>query len=444
MSMTSLPSYVRNSLSRIPSYSAEPQAYEQRLAWSGRNASSRPTAEFVKQSKSGGISLRLRDQEQNATLPVYGCGAIISGTIDLTKIDTVIGVEVKIEGSLHLKEIAEGGTTSHKLCLSRLTLWSRDRPSGTCPSSLPFSLSLPATFSDGKDAYSLPPTHEVHLSGVPGFRATIDYSVTANVQKAKSTSLLPIKNNNVVSTPFIYFPRSRPAVPLPSPLTTVRRSPGVTETPDWRCFESTMTAKTRRNQDITSKLYIPTSRVFCMREPIPFHLTFASSGQSLTAFLPYAPSTTSLSPRRPTRIQMLRQSSVDVRNPLVLDGTKTDIWSVVSIGEGTFRHCGDGADFMSFAGEIRINDDVRLSGFRAGGLFIKDCIVLSVHPPEPAKCPFTELRIVVPVRLTTDSWSTEGGVLLAGSEYSIPSSPSPEEGQVGHQRFGEYREGTPS
>ncbi|THH26819.1 hypothetical protein EUX98_g7367 [Antrodiella citrinella] len=198
MSVSSLPGYVRHtSLSRIPSYSAEPQAYEQRLAWTSRNPSARPTAEFVKQSKNGSISLRLKDQERNAALPVYGCGAIVSGAVDLTKVDTVIAVEVKIEGSLHLKEIAEGGTTSHKLCLSRLTLWSRDRHSEPCPSSLPFSLSLPATFSDGKDAYSLPPTHEVHLSGVPGFRATIDYSVTANVHKTKSASLLPIKNNPI-------------------------------------------------------------------------------------------------------------------------------------------------------------------------------------------------------------------------------------------------------
>lgn len=165
---------------------------------------------------------------------------------------------------------------------------------------------------------------------------------------------------------------------------------------------------------------------------------------------------------------------------------------------------------MSYVGEIRINDDVKLSGFRAGGLVIKvrqiysscsshssltfgfflfscpialprwlrlrsrfstsrlggnmaewyglalfamhscshvssvpqDCIVLTVHPPEPAKCPFTELRMVVPVRLTTDSWSTEGNVLVAGSEYSIPSSPSPDEGQFGPPGLGTYRDGS--
>lgn len=97
MSTTSLPSYnARHSQPRIPSYSAEPQAFEQRLAWSSRNTAHRPTAEFVKQSKGGIVSLHLKDQEHNVTLPVYGCGAVISGTVDLAKTDGVTAVEIKV------------------------------------------------------------------------------------------------------------------------------------------------------------------------------------------------------------------------------------------------------------------------------------------------------------------------------------------------------------
>ena len=66
-------------------------------------------------------------------------------------------------------------------------------------------------FTDGKDTYvgpmdnfisfknantilqPLPPTYEVHLSGVPGFRANIDYSITANLFKGKAAALLPVK-----------------------------------------------------------------------------------------------------------------------------------------------------------------------------------------------------------------------------------------------------------
>ena len=62
----------------------------------------------------------------------------------------------QVEGSLRLKEIAEGGTTSHKLCLSVVTLWSREADRRPCPASLSFSLTLPTTFSDGKETYVSP------------------------------------------------------------------------------------------------------------------------------------------------------------------------------------------------------------------------------------------------------------------------------------------------
>lgn len=80
---------------------------------------------------------------------------------------------------------------------------------------------------------------------------------------------------------------------------------------------------------------------------------FASSAISLAAFLPLGPTTTRLSGRQPTRVQLLRQTNVDVRyvvpvgsgaiaehcsrNEIVF-GTKTDIWQTVEIGEGAFRH----------------------------------------------------------------------------------------------------------
>ena len=37
----------------------------------------------------------------------------------------------------------------------------------------------------------------------------------------------------------------------------------------------------------------------------------------------------------------------------------------------------------------------------------KDCIVLSVSPPEGYKSPLSELRETIPVRLTTDAWAEE-------------------------------------
>lgn len=111
---------------------------------------------------------------------------------------------------------------------------------------------------------------------------------------------------------------------------------------------------------------------------------------------------------------------------------------------------GDGPTWIAFTGEIIISDQVKVTGFKAGGLTVKvrpthslfgffdttpyshrmqDCLLLSMTPPEPQKSPFTELRQVIPVRLTTDVWTANGtGIGAAAparssSEYSVPSSP---------------------
>lgn len=94
MSTTSLPGYFIPTYSRTPSYTAEPQAYEQRIALNRVQA--RPTGDFVKSSKSGGISLRLLFQDRNAEFPVYGCGSSVEGTVCLSKPDGVTAVELKV------------------------------------------------------------------------------------------------------------------------------------------------------------------------------------------------------------------------------------------------------------------------------------------------------------------------------------------------------------
>ena len=59
----------------------------------------------------------------------------------------------QVEGHLNLREIGEGGTTTYKLCLEKVTLWSKEADSESCPRTLEFSLTLPTTFSDDKDTY---------------------------------------------------------------------------------------------------------------------------------------------------------------------------------------------------------------------------------------------------------------------------------------------------
>jgi len=169
--------------------------------------------------------------------------------VELSKTDNVTSVEVKIEGLLQLQEIAEGGKSSRELCSNRLLLWTKgEQP---CPLSLTFSSRLPATFSDDYGTYPLPPTYECHLSGFPGFRATIEYSVSVAVNKGK-VNLFGLGSCSV-STRFTYLPRTRPSSPLPSLLSLATVAPGIILTPEWRCFTSTIKSK-KGEEDIEARV----------------------------------------------------------------------------------------------------------------------------------------------------------------------------------------------
>ncbi|TFK40766.1 hypothetical protein BDQ12DRAFT_679993 [Crucibulum laeve] len=434
MSTTSLPSYIAPSFTRTPSYSVEPHAYEQRLAQAD-GLRARPSGNFIKKSKNGDVRLRLNAQEDNITLPVYGSGGRVEGTIELSKTDGVTSVEVKIEGRLRLHEMGEGGMTTAKLCLDTALLWIKDPHNSVCPASHSFSLTLPSTFTYDDKTYPLPPTFFVKLSGLPGFTATIDYSVSATINRPNSVPhLVPLVKSKAlginlgattVSTPFVYRSRTRPARPVPPSLFPAEH--GFHVTSEWRTYESVLTMKNGSGQDITTKLHIPASRIFCMSQPIPFHLTLMSSAMSLAAYLPFGPTANVMSSRKVTRIQLMRQSTIDLTQKLVPGSARADIWRVDSIGEGSFKHAGDGPTWISFSGEIAVNDNLNVPGFRAAGLTVRDCILFTMTPLEPQRCPFMDLRQVIPVRLTTDPWTADGTGLgarnNAPSEYSIPSTP---------------------
>lgn len=52
----------------------------------------------------------------------------------------------------------------------------------------------------------------------------------------------------------------------------------------------------------------------------------------------------------------------------------------------------------------------------------QDFIELTMIPPDPHKAPFVEMRLVVPVRLTTDVWSTDGAGMIV-DEFTSPPTP---------------------
>jgi hypothetical protein len=91
MSTVSLPSY----LARPPSYALGRQGQGHRFTLVDRLGPQLSGA-FVKHSRGGDVFLRLNAQEDDASPPVYGSGALVEGTVELTKSEGVNSVEVKV------------------------------------------------------------------------------------------------------------------------------------------------------------------------------------------------------------------------------------------------------------------------------------------------------------------------------------------------------------
>ncbi|EIN12657.1 hypothetical protein PUNSTDRAFT_130913 [Punctularia strigosozonata HHB-11173 SS5] len=443
MSTTDLPSYpvTPPTFQRTPTYTHEPRAEEQRLAYSDpvRTLRARFDGNFVKQSPKGGVSLRLTQQLDGASLPLYGHGAAVEGFVDLAQIENVDSVEVKIEGCLKMQELAEMGKALHTLCLDKAVLW-RKGTSPSCPASLSFSLRLPPTFSDGKDNYPLPPSYECKMTGVPGFYASTTYSVTASVVRSKA-SLFALGSTAIVSTPFVYLPRTRPAAPLPEPLLMDHTLRGFPDWhPDWAVFKTQLECNVPdRERYIQCKLHVPNTRIFAITESIPFHLSFASRADTMATFQPFAPHISGASAsyggpaelppaksREKVRVQLLRRSYCDVRNEGA-NGAGRDMWRTDTIGEAIFDIAGEGPEWRAYDGHIVISDSVKVAGFKAGGLHVRDYMVLAMTPLDPPrtaktilreeqKAPFQPLWDAFEVRLTTDPWG-KGDEVEARPDY---------------------------
>jgi len=175
-------------------------------------------------------------------------------------------------------------------------------------------------------------------------------------------------------------------------------------------------------QDIAVKLYVPASRIFCASQGIPFHITLESNTFSLAAFSPHGPTTDPSRKLCATRLRLMRQSAVDVRRTTT-EGTNASIWRIDYIGEAAFRRVSERPTCVSFSGEIAI-EPIKVMGFNIPGLSVQDCIILTVTPPEGTKTPaFVGIREIIPIRLTTDSWTEDDrGIAVARRSLSVSLS----------------------
>jgi len=173
-----------------------------------------------------------------------------------------------------------------------------------------------------------------------------------------------------------------------------------------------MDSRSQYTNPITIKLFIPAGRTYSITTPIPFRLHITSSAFSLASFLPSSPTSPELSKGKKgfTRVYVIRQVSVDAQNAHSGD-VKTDIFKSLLGGEGDFRRLGDGPDWAAWEGEILLDTSVvKMGSFKAGGLWLRDMLILSIVPPNPTNSPLKDLRKAIPIRIVTEPHASQAAV----------------------------------
>lgn len=106
------------------------------------------------------------------------------------------------------------------------TLWSGDSANPTaCPSSVPFSLTIPSEFQRGNERYELPPSF---AASFPELSVSIGYSLTVRVVENRYPLVGFLRGSPSLRVVFNYRPRTRPAQPIlsnPAFLSSIKTSP---------------------------------------------------------------------------------------------------------------------------------------------------------------------------------------------------------------------------
>ncbi|KAF8500873.1 hypothetical protein F5888DRAFT_1677101 [Russula emetica] len=402
----------------VPAYSVVPRPSERILAASACTRRRTPLGVFVRSNNL--ITLALRDQDPDASMPTYGRHSVISGDIGLSRTQGVQSVYIKLEGRLHLGS-PEGQAANPTFFSVSYDVWRRSDKDGRslCPSMFPFKTVMPEGFTDNGTTRALPPTYNNPLSGVTtDIRAKCQYHLSVVVER-RGSKLAIWKLPKRLMVAFTYQPRTRPSQPvLSSPFPFLDTVKSVPE--EWFQITSTIAAKSVSNiEPIDCHLFIPAVQTFALSDTIPFYLQLIAPSKSLQAFMyPTIPAHTKLkrsksapeSAAPPTvRVYIQRQVSI------VLKGNQST--RKFSIGEGNLRSLPPsaspppilrsqplepGLSTLDYEGEVCPNPDTTVGQFGMSRLQVRDFITMALSPPNQYTSPLNLLQHSHPIRLVTD------------------------------------------
>ncbi|EIM85915.1 uncharacterized protein STEHIDRAFT_80011 [Stereum hirsutum FP-91666 SS1] len=407
-----------------PVYSAEPGPSEERLALTSRRSARRPPPTTALTRSNSAISVALLGQEAGASAPIYGSQATICGDIGLKDAHAIQEVRVKVKGTL---ELTGSDNTGYNTTFFEdiHTLWTADdtsSPSASCPTIVPFEITLPATCRDN-NTRPLPPSFDLKQSGFPSLHVDCSYTIT--VSTTQTRSLKQWRTHKKLTVPFIYKPRTRPHQPiLPSSLPFL---PSIKSLPEeWHQTTSTMGTYLRATiEPIDSLFFIPSAQIYSLSDTIPFYVQLQAPSESLHHFL--QPSSSSSLSSKLTR-RSSHQSTDPHTQPIVRVILQRHVIGIIdsvritrtfTIGEATIRvlpsdtssranvlrRPDDGKETLDYQGEIKCIDSMTVGGFTAERLVVKDFIMLQLVPANHVKSDLKEHQVLVPIRLVTDPFA---------------------------------------
>jgi hypothetical protein len=410
----------------LPSYSDQPTNGEERLDYTPRPQAARLRHSAVYIKNSGDLNIVLNSQEENVTTPVFGLYALISGTVLLSQgqLDSIREIVLKVEGKLD-SESSLGGSRSTELVNDSYTLWSHITTEQPCHPQVPFSARLPSIFQDGDRFHALPPSYDFkRLEGFEKLFVKSAYQLHFIVTRVRHQKIQDIwlKKQHII-IPFKYVPRIRPPRPIvatPYFFLSVKRSPE-----EWH---QTVTSLEVRHTGIEMgpiicHLFVPAGRIYGLKDSIKFHIQLTGLSRSLNMLFSATDLdcvtsansdsyTAKKNQRSSIHVILLRQVFAMIRG--------ANSYSDLILGEGTIwpippdlTSCGATITSLSsqssegnidWDGEVRCRDDVTVGGFHAANVRVKDSIVLTISP-QTLTSPLLLLKVTVPVRLVTDSFS---------------------------------------
>ncbi|KAJ7162293.1 hypothetical protein C8R46DRAFT_1104141 [Mycena filopes] len=413
-----------------PSYTQELACNETRLDSAPLTAQPNglPTGIFVKAY--GSATVVLLQQDGAASMPTYGKRGLVRGHLIVQDGDNICEVTAKLDGRMEITTAGAGAQTVKTFSKS-YCLWSAaSTSSSTAPSSFPeaveFECAFPPTFTHDGEEQQLPPSFTARFPGTPSLFAKCTYGLTISITKDKSrrmsmSFLSKIKTlhlaleyrpqtappRGILQTPTSYFPVS------------VKTSPQ-----DWTqtSFEVGPRCPNANVEGIRCRVFIPSVRVFGLADTIPVHLELSSTLASLRELVlacttspfdsePLRCSTAHLEPLKTSPLRAYLSRMVRFDAP---DGKAT--WRMQRIGTGTFppmppavvkegctchEPC---AQTLDWDGEITVDKGIKVGGFTAGGLAVRDFITLEIVPPNAAASTHKTVQHTIPIRLVTETF----------------------------------------